>query len=752
MEGINAFTAMRGAFQSSPMEEYYRWKMEKEKADRAQQEAIIKAQWERDHPGQAYPGPIAAAVPPTPKVTSGMPSPTAQTPTPGSLPTSGTFGSTMADWQARGGPVLQRRNRVRAFQAGGTEPDVPPQGPWSAEEASRQEEARQAALEQIRRRRGAALDIGSPMIGAATTEPTTIDSPDIYYPEDKSETSSRLGRAIGPAVRWAKRNILPLELSMSDEERQRLLALGDEYRALSPGLLEQTTPGEYLNAKRRMKQIVGESQAIVESAAKRKGVPVPPSIYDRIDQLVENIDQPRAQERPGTPDQQGVSPPTPPQQAPQQPPRPPPSGEPVPPEMTGSESEIYGRGPSFPTPPPPAFPGRSGPRVDLPPGANLGPPPVPQARQQPAPGPPPGPAQGDGGRPTPGGYGGGAPASPPLVPLPPPAPGSIGDPRRTAAFDPTADINDPRNVHAVQPGGATDPAQMKLIESAKADFQKAVDGGVHFAQYLTHQGENHAHAKVGEQALHAGVGAVDPKTAQGIYQAWSENGKLDPGAALTRYMVYKYNALSATGHVAEANQMAFEILQRLNVEAARAGGIAIDFLQAGNLDASLAALQQAHGYTPDGLKLAVAKDKSHAVMIDEFTGQPTTRPFVITPQFILGSAMGMRSGRGMWNALAIRAQQMAGHGKTADKDAEGRALRNELTRERIRVLRARGAGGGRGRGGKTLTDAEAEAQRRMNYLHSGKIEPPPAQDETPRYERDVALEDAMSGENAEREA
>src|SRR5262249_42313996 len=147
-----------------------------------------------------------------------------------------------------------------------------------------------------------------------------------------------------------------------------------------------------------------------------------------------------------------------------------------------------------------------------------------------------------------------------------------------------------------------------------------------------------------------------------------------------------------------------------NLEAAAHGGMAMRWLQQGNIPMAAAAAQQGHAFTPDGKQLGIKTDpktgQMSGQMFDEFTGQPLTPPFAITPQLLLAAAVGLRDGSGMWNHLAMRGRQAAARQKVGavDKDAEGRALRNRRTVEQIALLEARrrkiagGGGGGAGAG------------------------------------------------------
>src|SRR6185436_4809225 len=96
---------------------------------------------------------------------------------------------------------------------------------------------------------------------------------------------------------------------------------------------------------------------------------------------------------------------------------------------------------------------------------------------------------------------------------------------------------------------------------------------------------------------------------------------------------------------------------------------------------------------------------------DPRTGQVTAR----TPmdgQTILKIALGMSDGSMLWGALQKAAALVA----PPDKDATGRALRDELTRLRIAREQQRLAQGGGGRGGGRKPADKAEKDPELDKL------------------------------------
>lgn len=704
-EGINAFTKMRASLQESPYESYYRWKLEKERGDQATQDALIQAQWEADHPGEVYPGKQkamladakrkrGATAAPTPLVNANAPNP---------MLSSTAFNPNMASAGAAGGmgpgqEVYRRGGVIHAQDGAAVPPDV------DDPSLSPEERYRRWRLAQF------------PPRAVQTAPPNEEFGPPDIAPRDRMalspmEQAIRAKRAAEERDEYAPEATSPFP----PEERTSTIgrALANQFGTTSSPEAQQQN-----EFNRRLNELVAQRQELTDVFRTTT-----PTERVRIGQQVDLIDQQIAalQRRPTGPAQ------------------PPPSGLP----SVATRSATAAEEPLAAAPPPGVT--QSATAADQRRARSMAGQPTPGGLPRTAAPPPTAPGQGVQ-TPGPGGGGAAPPPAAPSAPQGPPPQGSLWDPKRTTAFDPSGtavpgDLRDPGNLGVVRQSGETDQDRQRVVEAAKADFNKAVNGGVHFAQYLTRQGEDHPHAARDAYTNYSGMGAMPAPVAQNVYKAWSENGRLDPGAALTRYMVYQYNALAATGHTAEANKMAYEVMQRLNIEASKAGGMAIDFLKEGNLQAATQVTQQGHAMTPDGLKMAVHKDGSHGVMIDEFTGLPTSEPFRITPRFILGAALRLANGTGMWNALAIRARQFAMAGTKPDRDAEGRALRNELTRQRIDYLRRKGVGGS------SATSAGADDVMNVKALTGGlgTTQPAPRQ----ALQRDPAEEDAVSGYNEE---
>jgi hypothetical protein len=491
-----------------------------------------------------------------------------------------------------------------------------------------------------------------------------------------------------------------------------------------PSIFEPLTPEERSQREAEAAGLRNRLNAPPPAAAPSTNQPTGKSSVtpDFISQMVRDATSPELRQQP--PAQPGAPPPGAPPPAPPPaqplPPAPPgmrrPGVPPPAPPAQGAPPPPAAQAPPGPRPPPPAPPGQV-PPGQLPPyvvdprtgapnpntgPAAAGPGPAPGAPPPPAPAPPPG-------------AGGPAPAGGPPVPQ-----GGGEDPnRRTAAFDPSVDRIDPetgrtmsRQLDArgqpIVPGPTP-----QMAAQAQGQVDNALNGATHFASWMTRQGEDHPHSARDVHALYGGVGAMDPKIADGVYKAWNNNGQLSPEAALTRYMVYKYEALQSRGLTAQANQMAFEVVQRLNLEASKWAGQAIDMAQNGNMAGAAHAFTMAHSFAPDGKSVAMTPDGKSFQVQNAMTGEPIGHPFPVTPQFILAASMGLRDGSAIWNHLGQRAQMFtqAQKGQGQDKDAEGRALRNENTRMRGEILRRKLGGGGGGKAAPAGTPNLAEFNR-----------------------------------------
>jgi hypothetical protein len=354
-----------------------------------------------------------------------------------------------------------------------------------------------------------------------------------------------------------------------------------------------------------------------------------------------------------------------------QPPPPPPVAGParvapnsVPPG--GGPTVVASRAPPPPAttapPPPPTTTAPPPPPTVAPPPPTTQAPPAPPTQAQPAPptGAPPRAVQT------------GAP------PVPPAPPGSMSDPNRTAAYDPTKDY--------------IDPTRRRTNEE--------------LAQVLVGAGSQ-AQARPNGAPPPVGAGAVSRPVGQAYVNRYSNNGQFEPGEAILRGMLSDYKTLLAQGRVEMANKMAYGLIQYANLEAASHAHVAADMVKQGNFAGALRNVAEAATYLPDGMTHRVGADGRSMETVDPRTGQVTaTTP--VDGRWLLAAIGGFTSGDLMWQTLGAAAATLKG---SPDKGAEGRELNNAIRRNTLllqdqRLRRSAGIGGGKG----TAPMSEAERQ------------------------------------------
>ena len=266
--------------------------------------------------------------------------------------------------------------------------------------------------------------------------------------------------------------------------------------------------------------------------------------------------------------------------------------------------------------------------------------------------------------------------------------GSLADQSRVTAFDPTADLNDPRNAHRVDQSGATVmPTQQDMHAVLNAGLQAAPGGGA--------------------QQPPPGQGAVSRPVFNQWVDAHNQGGRLTSGQALMVGMVGKYKVLLSQGRQAEASQMAWGLIQAANLEAASWGDVAKDQIHANNLPGAVASIAKAADLSPDGMHHRPSPDGRSIETYDNNGKLTATTP--MDGRMALAAAMGLQDGTLMWAAL----QSTVASTQKPDRNAEGRQLTNDLRRQQIEGARLRnkklasaGTGGG---GGGSAAGAELAA-------------------------------------------
>ena len=293
-----------------------------------------------------------------------------------------------------------------------------------------------------------------------------------------------------------------------------------------------------------------------------------------------------------------------------------------------------------------------------------------------------------------GGAGGGTsgPGSGTGAPAPPPPRGrEEAVDTRTAAFDPGRERIGPQGQTMArqfdQQGQVVYPSPQ---EATQLMGQAALAGGV----------------QPGGGASAIGTGAVSRENYRSLIAQNNQGGQLTDGQAAMIAMHAKYRELLRRGKPKEAATMAWGIIQAANLEAASLGMVARDQLQSGDIAGSRKTLATALDHAPDGMN---HKATSYGIETSDQNGNVTNR-MVVDGKRALQIALGLSDGSLMWEVLqnAVKAQQ------PVDKNAEGRGLRNDLTRLQIEGARRRLnklQGGGQGESG--------EAARLRSILNSG---------------------------------
>jgi hypothetical protein len=464
--------------------------------------------------------------------------------------------------------------------------------------------------------------------------PSPTDTPSPSPPEERS---SKVGRAIAPAVDVARRafstEISPEAASINDING-RINALVAERQKVDPGLFQQTTAGERTAAEGRIAEIDGEIAKLQEQKKAAS---------------------------------QGVTPPGPSEEAVQ--------------EGEGKALQTYPPPYGRADPPPPGDPDNIGQlslvprRVNQTPGGKPTPP-VAMPGQQ---GSNNGPATT--GNNTPGGAAANSPA-PPVGSAGVNRPSTAAKPRpaldtqsRSEAYDPVLDANDPRNSRAVDAGGkAYDPQEIQSLLAGAASVAKSGPAG---------------------QPPPVGQGTVSRDNFNAYVQSHSRGGAFSPGEAMLAGMLSDYKMLMKQGRVQHANLMAYGLIQAASIEAASYGRVAGDMLKQGNPQGAIQNLVKGANYLPDGLTFSVGPDGKSLVATNG-AGQVTGRQ-AVSPQQLLAMVSGLSDGSLLWQALQSSVAMLT----KPDRNAEGRELTNQLRREQITGAQLRNkklASGGTGTG------------------------------------------------------
>lgn len=258
----------------------------------------------------------------------------------------------------------------------------------------------------------------------------------------------------------------------------------------------------------------------------------------------------------------------------------------------------------------------------------------------------------------------------------------LGDQRRTAAFDPTADDLDPRNVHAVDRWGQTNlfqaaaptaggPPQPRMPGSAMADTNSPANAGMSsnnaandmtaimqnvtgYAQQQFHLGSADEHSGRGYNALLSGRGADDPNAIHAAMVAVDPKGQMPLHQRMLATIKAAHDYYASRGDHEKAAKVSFEIAQFGSKMARQHGQAAVGQLQKGNTGAALNDLMAGYNWLPDD-HTADMDPSGKALVLRDNSGRVTsTVPLDAT--HLQNLALGMATGQLQWDVYKSRAQ------------------------------------------------------------------------------------------------
>jgi len=313
------------------------------------------------------------------------------------------------------------------------------------------------------------------------------------------------------------------------------------------------------------------------------------------------------------------------------------------------------------------------------------------------------------------------PAPRAAIPMPAaPVGGALDDQRRTAAFNPETEgplaAAPAAQSPTVTPAGnapLNDRSQPGNLQGGAPDqeslLQKALDGGLQFAQHVFHlKGDGAAlpgtdpHREKGARALMQGVGAASPEAVAAMDNVVNSGKAKDEAIWGVRRLAAIYEFYSSNGETEKANKAAFELMQYSAGMAAKHGQAAIQMLHGGDQRGAAQQLIEGHSYVPDGRKLVMGPDGKSVTVVDAETGKPVQQ-IPVTPQVLFNAALGLSNRSMYWDVIMNRA--VGGNGRGTGGRSQ---TQEELDRARIELTRARTEKTRRGpvgRGGATTNPA-----------------------------------------------
>ena len=284
------------------------------------------------------------------------------------------------------------------------------------------------------------------------------------------------------------------------------------------------------------------------------------------------------------------------------------------------------------------------------------------------------------------------------VQAPPAMKGSLRDQSRITAYDPVADADDPNNARRVDAGGrAYSPEEIQQVLGGAASVAKTGPNG---------------------EPPPVGQGTVSRGNFNAYVQHHNQGGKFSPGEAMLAGMMSDYKMLLKQGRIQQANMMAYGLIQAASIEAASYGRVAGDMLRQGNVAGALDNVVKGANYLPDGMTFKVGPDGKSIVATNN-AGQVTAQQ-PVTPQQILAMVTGLADGTLLWQALQSSAAML----QKPDRNAEGRALSNQIKRNNLTLQEMKikkGMGGGAAAG---PSAAASEISQRLAALGGGQPQRP----------------------------
>lgn len=305
---------------------------------------------------------------------------------------------------------------------------------------------------------------------------------------------------------------------------------------------------------------------------------------------------------------------------------------------------------------------------------------------------------------------------------------ALNDQTRVAAFDPenegmptgapsvTRAGNDlgavaPRQALALNPAtnnggdGLTpnaDPNDPQSTNNVATGLQKAIHGGLEYAQHVFHlKGDGAAlpgtdpHQAKGRRAFIDGVGAATPEQVQQLDGVINKGQPPNEAIWGIRRLEAIYRWYSMNGETDKANKAAFELMQYSAGAAAQYGHAALQSVYRGDMKSAAELVIKGHEMIPDGRTLKIGPDGKSVNVIDARTGA-TEGNMPFDPKALFNAALGLSNKSLYWDVLSHRAAGTAPGQKpgktTSETDEELKKARTELIKARTNKIKTGPAG------------------------------------------------------------